>query len=106
MNRFFKFSDRFGASAALALLCVVAASPVTAQTCDQNQLSAAIDGAGEKLRQLTKSTQPALQAKMLRLKQAKGWTDQEYEEKGYMALEDERTALVCKNGLDYGNSRS
>ncbi len=65
-----------------------------AQTCDQTQLAAAVDASGEKLRQITNATQPAVKAKLLKLKQAKGWSDQEYEEKGYAALEDERTAKL------------
>ena len=66
----------------------------SSQSCDQNQLSAAIDQAGEKLRQLTQETQPTLQAKLLRLKEVKGWSSQDYEEKGYAALADERTAKL------------
>ena len=75
MSRFLNVSSVRHAGA-LALLLAAVPPPVAAQTCNQDQLAAAIDDAGEKLRQLTKATQPALQAKLLRLKQAKGWTDQ------------------------------
>lgn len=76
------------------LLICAGGSAWSAETCDQNQIAAAIDSAGEKLRQLTVTTQPVLQAKLQRLKQARGWSDQEYEAKGYSALEDERTAKL------------
>lgn len=83
-------------SALLALsLLLPASAPVTAaETCDQNQISQAVDQAGEQLRNLTQQTQPILQAKLLRLKEVKGWSQQDYEEKGYAALADERTAKL------------
>ena len=83
-------------AASLVLLATLPFSPhrLCAQTCDSSQLATAIDSAGEQLRKLTNSTQPQLQAKLLRLKQVKGWSDQEYQEKGYAALEDARTAVL------------
>ncbi len=68
--------------------------PGFAQTCTQEQISGAINTAGEKLRQMTQQTQPVLQAKLLKLKDVQGWSDAEYEEKGYNLLEDERTAKL------------
>ncbi len=65
-----------------------------AQTCTQEQISGAINTAGEKLRQMTQQTQPVLQAKLLKLKDVQGWSDSDYEEKGYNLLEDERTAKL------------
>lgn len=83
------------ASVAAGLLLAWSNEPArSADTCDQGQIAAAIDSAGEKLRQLTMTTQPLLQAKLQRLKQVKRWTDQEYEEKGYAAIDDERTAKL------------
>ena len=46
------------------------------------------------MRQLTSATQPTLQARLRQLKEVKGWSDTEYEEKGYAALEDARTAKL------------
>lgn len=79
---------------ALAWLLLAPAAVTAAETCDQNQISQAIDQAGEQLRNLTQQTQPILQAKLLRLKEVKGWSQQDYEEKGYSALADERTAKL------------
>ena len=78
------------------MLAVVSsgATPAAAAPCTHEQLAAAVDLAGEQLRQLTAATQPALKSKLLRLKIAKGWSDSDYEEKGYAALEDERTAKL------------
>ncbi len=95
----------FGGRAAIVAITAALVFPVTlarahAQTCDRSQLGAAIDAAGEKLRQLTAATQPTLKAKLLRLKQAKGWSDQDYEEKGYALLEDERTAKLDASAND------
>lgn len=86
--------QRAAFAAAGLFLCLPGVAARAAETCDRDQIAAAIDSAGEKLRQLTMTTQPALQAKLLRLKQAKGWSDQEYEDKGYASLEDERTAKL------------
>ncbi len=72
--------------------CVIA--PAAAQTCTQEQISGAINAAGEKLRQMTAQTQPLLQAKLLKLKEINSWSDSEYEEKGYALLEDQRTAKL------------
>ena len=65
-----------------------------AQACTQEQITAAINSAGEKLRQMTRQTQPVLQAKLVKLKEIHGWSDTEYQEKGYNLLEDERTAKL------------
>ena len=81
-------------SYAAAFGCAVLGTPARAANCDQTQLATAVDQAGDKLRQLTIATQPALKTKMLKLKQVKGWSDQDYEEKGYAALEDQRTATL------------
>ncbi len=98
MIHFLKSQARYrsiAVSVAAGLLLAWDCCPASAaETCDQSQTAAAIDSAGEKLRQLTTATQPLLQAKLQRLKQARGWSDQEYEDKGYSAIEDERTAKL------------
>jgi hypothetical protein len=81
------------------LACVAAMSglmitPALAQTCTQEQISGAINAAGEKLRQMTAQTQQLLQVKLLKLKEINSWSDAEYEEKGYNLLEDQRTAKL------------
>ncbi len=68
--------------------------PALAQACTQDQITGAINGAGEKLRQMMQQTQPVLQTKLLKLKEIYGWSDAEYQEKGYNLLEDERTAKL------------
>ena len=62
-----------------------------AADCDQSQLAAAIDGAGEKLRQFTMATQPAVSDKLRQLKDAKGWSEADHQDLGYAAIEDDRT---------------
>ena len=68
--------------------------PATAADCGREQVTSAVNAAGEKLRQMTVTTQPVLQTKMLKLKEAKGWSQADYEEKGYALLEDDRTAKL------------
>jgi hypothetical protein len=81
-------------SAVALLMADAERSPLVAQACRPEQVSEAINAAGETLRQLTGQTQPVLQAKLLKLKEAQGWADADYEEKGYNLLEDERTAKL------------
>jgi hypothetical protein len=86
--------SRASALALCGLAVAWAIPPVEAQTCTQEQISGAINAAGEKLRQMTAQTQPLLQTKLLKLKEINGWSDVEYEEKGYNLLEDQRTAKL------------
>jgi hypothetical protein len=79
---------------------VVLPQGATAQPCAQAQITGAINAAGEKLRAHTTATQPQLQAKLLKLKEANGWSDTDYEEKGYNLLEDERTAKLDATASD------
>ena len=65
-----------------------------AAPCDREQIASAINAAGETLRQMTQAAQPTLQTKLLKLKEVKGWSDADYEEKGYALLEDERTGTL------------
>ena len=95
MRNLLRFLRGTRCSLSIALtLAGTAVLPARAATCTHEQLAAAVDLAGEQLRQLTAATQPAVKAKLLRLKIAKGWSDNEYEEKGYAALADDRTAKL------------
>ena len=92
---------RFAAAAcsAAALFGAIALNSARAADCQPAQLATAVDAAGEKLRQLTSATQPTLQARLRQLKEVKGWSDTEYEEKGYAALEDARTRAEVARSL-------
>ncbi len=81
-------------AAVVATMTALAARPVAAETCTQDAITAAINSAGERLRKMTAETQPDVQAKLVKLKERNGWSDADYEEKGYNLLEDERTAKL------------
>jgi hypothetical protein len=69
---------------------LLVAVPAQAQECPKDQLGAVVDQAGEKLRRLNTETQPRIDAAMRQLKAKRGWSDTDYEEKAYEALQDDR----------------
>jgi hypothetical protein len=66
----------------------------SAPTCTPVDFSKAVDEAGAALRKLNAETKPRLQPKMLQLKALKGWSDADYEEKTFAALQDDRIASL------------
>lgn len=78
----------------LASAVTLPVQPIRAANCSHEQLGEAIDAAGEKLRQLMAVTQPALQAKMARLRDLKGWSEGDYVDKAYTAVADDRSAKL------------
>src|SRR6516165_11343345 len=63
-------------------------------TCTPADFSRAVDEAGAALRKLNAETKPRLQPKMLQLKARKGWSDADYEEKTFAALQDDHIASL------------
>jgi hypothetical protein len=63
-------------------------------TCTPADFSRAVDEAGAALRRLNAETKPRLQPKMLQLKARKGWSDADYEEKTFAALQDDHIASL------------
>ena len=68
-----------------------ATSPAASQ-CTSADLAKAVDKAGAALRRVNADATPQLQAKMLQLRDAKGWTNAEYEAAAMAAVEDRRLA--------------
>ena len=68
-----------------------AASPAAGQ-CTPADLAKAVDKAGAALRRVNADATPQLQSKMLQLRDAKGWTNAEYEAAAMAEVEDRRLA--------------
>lgn len=77
---------------AAALGAVLAGAPAKAGTCSREDFAQAVDRAAAQLRKLNAEQTPRLQAKIRKLKEAKGWPDAGFEEKAYETLQDERIA--------------
>ena len=76
----------------LAVFASIGAARVEAQTCTSEQFAATVDKAGANLRRITSESAPALQSRMRRLKELRGWSETDYEEKAYALLGDQRIA--------------
>ncbi|MDX2157567.1 MAG: EipA family protein [Hyphomicrobiaceae bacterium] len=63
-----------------------------AQTCTRDAARRIVDDAGARLRTLTSETQPKLQARLRQLKDKRGWTGAEGDEKAAAIMADARTA--------------
>lgn len=75
----------------LLFSCLSAAGGVArAEPCPSEQFAAAVDSAGASLRQFNGEAQPKLKEKLKTLQAKKGWSDDEYEEKGIEYLRDSR----------------
>jgi hypothetical protein len=79
-----------GAFLGVILGAILGAVSAQAQECPKDQLATVVDQAGEKLRRLNTETQPRIDAAMRQLKTKRGWSDADYEEKAYEALQDDR----------------
>lgn len=75
-------------------------SQAAAQACTNAEFAAAVDAAGVSLRSFNMEAAPKLQAKMRQLKEKKGWSEAEYEEKSTEYLRDDRTAELDATAND------
>ena len=80
----------FNTATLLSLMVAALAVPTQAQECQKDNLAVAVDKAGDQLRVLTKDTQPKIEAAMRQLKVKRGWSEADYEEKSYEALQDDK----------------
>ena len=62
-----------------------------AATCTSEDFAAAVDRSGSSLRAFNEEALPKLQEKLKQLKERRGWSDAEYEEKGLANLRDARS---------------
>lgn len=83
---------RLIAVAATALLACGAMGTAQAETCTKDTLRRVVDEAGARLRVLTAETQPRIMATLRRLKEKRGWTGPEGDEKASALIADDRTA--------------
>src|SRR5262245_39186658 len=65
-------------------------SGAAAALCSKEDFGRAVDQAGAALRKLNADNAPRLRAKMRELKDRKGWSDADFEEKAMAAVQDER----------------
>src|SRR5262245_2108052 len=65
-------------------------STAEAAPCSKDDFGKAVDQAGAALRKLNADNAPRLRAKMRELKERKGWSDTDFEEKALAAVQDER----------------
>src|SRR5262245_58098192 len=65
-------------------------STAEAAQCSKDDFGKAVDQAGAALRKLNADNAPRLRAKMRELKERKGWSDTDFEEKALAAVQDER----------------
>lgn len=75
---------------------ILAAAPVAAQSCSVEQLGAAIDLAGGRLRELTALNQPKIDAKIKALAAKRGWPDAVATEQALAAIADARIGELDK----------
>jgi len=78
-------------------LAIAFASPLSpgasaAETCTRETLRRIVDEAGARLRVITAETQPQIMAALRRLKEKRGWTGPEGDEKAAAIMSDDRTA--------------
>lgn len=67
-------------------------APVSAQPCTRETLRRVVDETGARLRVLTAETQPKLQTKIRQLKEKRGWTGADGDDKAAAVMSDDRTA--------------
>lgn len=80
---------------ALVLVLSVAHGDVlSAQTCTRTTVRAVVDDTGRALRQIHQEAQVRLDTGLRKLKTRRGWTEDEYLEKGNEFLSDERTEAL------------
>jgi hypothetical protein len=83
---------RLSAAAAAVMLACAPIGVGHAETCTKDTLRRVVDEAGARLRVLTAETQPRIMTTLRRLKEKRGWTGTEADEKASALIADERTA--------------
>lgn len=68
--------------------------------CKPEDFAAAVDKSGAQLRAFNGEALPKLQAKLKQLKDKKGWTDSDYEEKALASVRDDQTAKLDAEAED------
>jgi hypothetical protein len=81
-----------GLSLLAALVFISAAPGAIAATCTADDFAAAVDRSGVALRNFNEGALPKLQEKLKQLKERRGWSDAEFEEKGLGNLRDARSS--------------
>lgn len=79
-------------AAATSLLISGAIDAARAETCTKDTMRRVVDEAGARLRVLTAETQPRIMATLRRLKEKRGWTGAEADDKASALIADARTA--------------
>ena len=85
---------RRAALAAAATVLISAALPATAgraETCTRETLRRVVDEAGARLRVITAETQPRIMASLRKLKEKRGWSGPDSDEKAAALMSDART---------------
>ena len=94
MVKSMKFNRQFAAVAvgvaALAAAVLGETPQAAAQACTADQLAAAVDNAGARLRDLTRANQPKIEAKIKALAVKRGWSEAEAQEQALGAITDAR----------------
>lgn len=78
-------------AAALLAISIVSAGPLHAEPCSRDSIRRIVDEAGARLRVITSETQPKIMASLRKLKEQRGWTGSDGDEKAAAYLSDERT---------------
>ncbi len=82
-------------SVVITLLVAASAAPhAHAQVCTKEQIAEAVDKAGAALRKVSGETTPRIEAKMRQLKESRGWSSSEAEERAFATIQDERVAKL------------
>lgn len=79
---------------AAGLVVMMGVGSAHAQSCTREDLAAAVDEAGARLRTAAAQGEPRLADRKRRLKEARGWSDAEAEERFHEAVDDDRVALL------------
>jgi hypothetical protein len=83
------------------LVLVAGAGPgAHALSCTERQVAEAVDKSGAALRSINAEQMPKLQARMRQLKEKRGWSDAEYQEKAYAALQDKKVTAFDEQSND------
>jgi hypothetical protein len=87
-------------AALLAITAIVGAQNSAQAACRAEDFAAAVDKSGAALRAFNAEALPKLQEKLKQLKDKRGWTDAEYEDKALTAVRDERMSKLDAEAED------
>ena len=77
---------------AIVLISPLLPTAIAAEPCSREMLRRVVDEAGARLRVITAETQPRIMAALRRLKEKRGWTGADGDEKAAAFMSDERTS--------------